>query len=109
MGSMKKCEACGNHHNQPMYKVEVHGRQKLFCHRCLRPRILTPTQLKVLDFVDRFHRERHYAPTVKEVGEHFGVSAVAAKRTIDRLVEKGWLNRQDNARLTLKPAQPEGV
>lgn len=53
---------------------------------------LTPRQQSVLDFITAFQRRQRMAPTVREIGEHLGLSAPAGiHRLLNVLKDKGYL------------------
>jgi repressor LexA len=53
---------------------------------------LTPRQQSVLDFIVAFQRQQRMAPTVREIGEHLGLSAPAGiHRLLHVLVDKGYI------------------
>ena len=53
---------------------------------------LTPRQKSVLDFIVTFQRERHMAPTVREIGAHLGLRGPAGiHRILNILKDKGYI------------------
>lgn len=53
---------------------------------------LTPRQKSVLDFIVAFQKEHRMAPTVREIGEHLGLSAPAGiHRLLHVLLEKRYI------------------
>ena len=53
---------------------------------------LTPRQQSVLDFIVAFQRQQRMAPTVREIGEHLGLSAPAGiHRLLHVLKDKGYI------------------
>ena len=53
---------------------------------------LTPRQKSVLDFIVAFQKEHRMAPTVREIGEHLGLSAPAGiHRLLHVLMEKRYI------------------
>ncbi|MGD9368626.1 MAG: transcriptional repressor LexA [Desulfobacteraceae bacterium] len=53
---------------------------------------LTPRQRSVLDFIVAFQKEHRMAPTVREIGEHLGLSAPAGiHRLLNVLKDKGYI------------------
>lgn len=53
---------------------------------------LTPRQKSVLEYILHFQQEHCMAPTVREIGAHFGLSAPAGiHRILNVLKEKGYL------------------
>ncbi len=68
---------------------------------------LTARQKQFLDFVHSFMEENGYAPSIREIQRAFNLkSTKGVKGHIDRLVEKGYLNRKDgSARAISFPGQ----
>ena len=63
---------------------------------------LTARQKQFLDFIQSFIEENNYPPSIREVQHAFGLkSTKGVKGHIDRLVEKGYLNRKDGSARTL--------
>ncbi|WP_407426749.1 transcriptional repressor LexA [Treponema sp.] len=56
-------------------------------------RKITDRQQEVLDFISDFTRENNYAPTVREIGEHFEISLRAVQDHITALQKKGYLSQ----------------
>jgi repressor LexA len=52
---------------------------------------LTDRQAEVLDFIDSFTKRHSYAPTIREVGEHFKMSGKSAYDHITALKRKGFV------------------
>lgn len=40
---------------------------------CMSPKEMTERQKKILDFIYEFARENGYPPTIRQIGEHFGI------------------------------------
>ncbi len=57
---------------------------------------LTPRQLEVLDFIIDFVREHRYAPTLREMADHFDLSRVTILQHLESLEEEGYLERQSH-------------
>lgn len=65
-------------------------------------RTLTPKQKKVLDFITSFTKKHNYAPSLEEIGSHFGLKAISTvHQYIEALRKKGYLKKEEN--------QPRGV
>ena len=61
--------------------------------------MLTPKQKQILEFVEGFIKENDYAPSYREIAEHFGFSSVATvAEHIDNLKTKGYLADDDGYR-----------
>jgi repressor LexA len=55
---------------------------------------LTRRQKQILDFVGRHIERRGYAPTIEEIGEHFGLSSLATvHKHLTNLQDKGLIKR----------------
>ncbi|MDO8260254.1 MAG: transcriptional repressor LexA, partial [Candidatus Magasanikbacteria bacterium] len=58
---------------------------------------LTKRQREILDYVTEFSSENGYAPSLREIGEHFGLSSPATIHVhIENLKKKGFLNTSYN-------------
>nr|MEE4268494.1 transcriptional repressor LexA [Candidatus Krumholzibacteria bacterium] len=56
---------------------------------------LTKRQPQILAFITEYSEENGYAPTLKEIGNRFGLSSAATvHKHVSLLVEKGYLNRE---------------
>ena len=53
---------------------------------------ITDRQREVLEFIFAFSEENSFPPTVREIGEHFGVSIRAVQDHIAALQKKGYLS-----------------
>lgn len=59
---------------------------------------LTRRQRQILDFIGEFESTKGYAPSYREIGEHFGLSSPATiHQHILGLKEKGFLDYEHNA------------
>ncbi|UCE17816.1 MAG: transcriptional repressor LexA [Gemmatimonadota bacterium] len=57
--------------------------------------LLTERQKAVLEYVSRCIREQGYQPTMREIGDHFGIrSTHGVHRHLDALERKGYLRRE---------------
>ena len=64
---------------------------------------LTARQRQVLEYISTFISEHSYPPSIRDIQKHFGLkSTKGVKDHIDRLVEKGYLNRTDGAARALE-------
>jgi len=64
---------------------------------------LTPKQKDILTFIEKFIGENDYAPSYREIAEHFGFSSVATvAEHIENLKLKGYLASDDNSYRSLK-------
>jgi repressor LexA len=58
---------------------------------------LTRRQKEILDFLDRHITRKGYAPTIEEIGEHFGLSSLATvHKHLSNLQSKGLVKRDWN-------------
>ena len=58
---------------------------------------LTRRQKEILDFLTRHIERKGYAPTIEEIGEHFGLSSLATvHKHLTNLQEKGLIKRAWN-------------
>lgn len=65
---------------------------------------LTKKQKEILDFVRNYIRTQGYAPTLREIGNHFGLSSVATvHKHLAALEEKGMLTREEGRSRSLQP------
>ena len=62
---------------------------------------LTDRQAEVLGFIDSFTKRHSYAPTIREIGEHFHMSGKAAFDHITALKRKGFLISDSNKARTI--------
>ncbi len=54
---------------------------------------ITERQQQVLDFISKYTKDNGYPPTVREIGEHFGISLRAVQDHIGALQKKGFLSQ----------------
>ena len=53
--------------------------------------------IKVMDYIRRFSEENGYTPSVREIGAYCGIKSTATVHSyIERLQEKGYLNKAEN-------------
>ena len=58
---------------------------------------LTRRQKEILDYLGRYIERRGYAPTIEEIGEHFGLSSLATvHKHLTNLQQKGLIKREWN-------------
>ncbi|MGE0615749.1 MAG: transcriptional repressor LexA [Bacteriovoracia bacterium] len=61
--------------------------------------VLTPKQLKVLEFIEQFRAEKGYAPSQHEIAQHFGFQSLGTVQNyLVRLERQGALQKSWNAR-----------
>ena len=63
---------------------------------------ITDRQREVLTFISDFTEENAYPPTVREIGEHFGVSIRAVQDHIAALQKKGYISSCQKRSRSLK-------
>jgi repressor LexA len=63
---------------------------------------LTPRQKEVLSFIDYFVREHSYPPTIREIGDHFGISIKGAHDHVIALKKKGALRQEEKRSRTME-------
>lgn len=66
---------------------------------------LTQKQQAVLEFIRRFLREQGLPPTVREIGEHFGLDPHAVHDHLKALERKGCLKRSSSKARSLRLVQ----
>jgi len=58
---------------------------------------LTKRQKEIIDFINKFTEDKGYAPSYREIGQHFGLSSTATVcEHIQTLQEKGYLKIDPN-------------
>jgi repressor LexA len=58
---------------------------------------LTRRQKQILDYVTRHIEKKGYAPTIEEIGDHFGLSSLATvHKHLTNLQQKGLIRRESN-------------
>ncbi len=69
---------------------------------------LTDRQEQILSFIEEYIRENSYPPTLREIGNRFGiVSTFGVQRHLDALNKKGFLNKGANTSRTLSLVRQE--
>jgi repressor LexA len=69
---------------------------------------LTRRQKEILDFLTRHIERKGYAPTIEEIGEHFGLSSLATvHKHLTNLQEKGLIKRAWNRRRARPSSSPK--
>jgi len=62
-------------------------------------RELTKKQARILEFVQKFLKDRGYPPTIREIGSNFRIGPRAAKEHLDAIEKKGFISRKKGARM----------
>ena len=70
---------------------------------------LTDRQKEVLEFIARFSEENGYPPTVREIGENFGISLRAVQDHIAACQKKGYLSQCQKRSRSLRVIKGETV
>jgi repressor LexA len=71
--------------------------------------VLTDRQQAILDFITQSIEERGYPPTLREIGEHFGIrSTNGVNDHLRALEKKGHLQREDLKSRALRPTAAPG-
>src|SRR6188474_1916361 len=71
---------------------------------------LTKRQRKILEFIKDFSERRGYAPTLAEIGRHFGLrSPATVHKHLRNLEERGALRRQWNHSRAIEVLPEEGT
>src|SRR5450432_1253226 len=66
--------------------------------------LLTDRQQQILDFISSSITERGYPPTLREIGEHFGIrSTNGVNDHLKALEKKGVLRREDLKSRAMRP------
>ena len=67
---------------------------------------LTRRQREIYDFIREFVADKGYSPSLKEIGEGFGISSVATvHKHVQHLVEKGLLRKAWNRSRSVEPIE----
>jgi repressor LexA len=65
----------------------------------------TEKQARFLEFIEKFHKENGYSPSVRDIAQGLGLASTSGvKSMIDRLVNKGFLNRESGVARSLSIA-----
>lgn len=74
------------------------------------PEHLTQRQRQILDFITASIDERGYPPTLREIGEHFGIrSTNGVNDHLKALEKKGYLRREDLKSRAMRPVAPKSA
>ena len=69
--------------------------------------MFTPKQKQVLEFIEKYLEVNGYAPSYREIADHFGFSSVATvAEHIENLKLKGYLSTEESGYRALKPIEP---
>lgn len=72
--------------------------------------MLTPKQKSVLEFIEKYLEVNGYAPSYREIADHFGFSSVATvAEHVENLKLKGYLASEESGYRSLKPVEPVEV
>lgn len=74
------------------------------------PDILTDRQQQILDFITGSINERGFPPTLREIGEHFGIKSTnGVNDHLKALEKKGHLRREDLKSRAMRPVALDNV
>jgi repressor LexA len=74
------------------------------------PELLTDRQREILDFIAASISDRGYPPTLREIGEHFGIrSTNGVNDHLKALEKKGHLRREDLKSRAMRPVAPARI
>jgi len=80
MGSSVRCEKCCAGELENVAKPKLTDRQR-----------------KILEYIESLIMERGHSPTIREIGERFGISSTNGVRThLTALIKKGYLKKADH-------------
>ena len=66
--------------------------------------------IKVMDYIRKFSEENGYTPSVREIGKECGIKSTATVHSyIERLQNKGYLNKADNKKRSVTIGKGAGV
>ncbi|OGD61047.1 repressor LexA [Candidatus Berkelbacteria bacterium RIFCSPLOWO2_01_FULL_50_28] len=69
--------------------------------------MLTPKQKVILEFIEKYLEVNGYAPSYREIADHFGFSSVATvAEHVENLKLKGYLSSDESGYRALKPTEP---
>ena len=63
---------------------------------------ITERQKEILNFISDYQEENSYPPTVREIGDHFGVSIRAVQDHITALQKKGFISQTQKKSRSIK-------
>ena len=66
--------------------------------------------IKVMDYIRKFSEENGYTPSVREIGKECGIKSTATVHSyIEKLQNKGYLNKTDNKKRAVTIGKSSGV
>src|SRR5204863_9917433 len=90
--------------------LRARGRDARCPSRSASPMTLTKRQRKILEFIKDFSERRGYAPTLAEIGRHFGLrSPATVHKHLRNLEERGALKRHWNHSRAIEVLPEEGT
>ncbi len=63
---------------------------------------LTKKQFKTLEWIRRFIKKNGWSPSYREIGDGMGVSNVAAYNAVNRLIDRGHLDKEEGQHRGIK-------
>lgn len=71
---------------------------------------LTKRQAQILEFVTAYIQNHNYAPSYREIGQHFGLSSTATiAEHIESLKAKGYLDHEENLARSIQPTTRQNL
>ena len=65
---------------------------------------------KIMDFIRKFSDENGYTPSVREIGKECGIKSTATVHSyLERLQDKGYVNKTDNKKRSMSIGKGSGV
>ena len=65
---------------------------------------------KIMDFIRKFSDENGYTPSVREIGKECGIKSTATVHSyLERLQDKGYVNKTDNKKRSVSIGKGSGV
>ncbi len=72
--------------------------------------MITKKQKEVLNFLNRYSKEKEYAPSLDEIRTHFKLASVStAHYYIEKLKDKGYLEKTSNQPRSISVQSPESI
>lgn len=64
---------------------------------------LTPTQLKIYDFIVAYRKEHRLSPALRQIADHMGTRVPTVFEHTNKMVEFGWLEKRKGRQRNLVP------
>ena len=62
-------------------------------------RPLTFKQRKVFEFIEQYQRKFYRSPSMTEIADHFELSRAASFFMVDRILKRGWLQKDERGNI----------